>query len=122
MDRAASDETFHIPQFEGSDGARVQGQTEFVTTIQGVLGVLLPAAFAGVRKMQDSAQSIGVEKAWKHLGNIVRVCRRGKLIGHGIYLFALASALDYAIDKTRAIGTENPGNAHHQMLVVRLQN
>jgi hypothetical protein len=99
MDRTESNEISHIAQSEGSDGARSQRHAKFVTTIQGVLGVLLPAAFAGVRKMQDSAQSIGIEKNWKCGRDIVRVRRRGEFISHGIDLFALASTLDYAIDK-----------------------
>ena len=37
-------------------------------------------------------------------------------------MVAFAGPLDHAIDKTRARWPEDPGDAHHKMLMVRLQN
>ena len=118
MDRAASDKTLHIPQFKGSDGARLQGQTKFMTTIQGVLGVLLPAAFAGVGKMQQAIVAvvadpgpnrIGLEEnGQKHFRDITGVSRRGELVRNSRDIFAFAGAFDYCINEARALRAEDP--------------
>ena len=56
------------------------------------------------------------------VGNVLGIGRCGEFVGDCIDLFPFARALDDGIDKTRAIRTEDPGDADHKMLVVRLQN
>ena len=72
--------------------------------------------------MQNSVRNIRTEKTWQHFRDIVCVRRRGKLVGYGIDMVAFAGPFDHAIDKTWARWSEDPGDAHHKMLVVRLQN
>src|SRR5207302_5825330 len=89
---------------------------------QRILRVLLPAAFTGAGKMQNSVRNIRTEKTWQHFRDIARVRGRGKFVCDCVDMFVLAGPLDHAIDKTWARRSEDPGDAHHKMLMVRLQN
>ena len=72
--------------------------------------------------MQNSVRNIHIEKTWQHFRDIARVRGRGKFVCDCVDMFVFARPLDHAIDKTRARWSEDPGDTHHKMLVVRLQN
>ena len=121
INRTGCDPVFHIAHTARLDRCGFERNAFRVTAIDCPLGVFLPTAFAGACEVQNAARNIAIEKLRKCLRDIAGVRGRGNFVGDGIDLIAFPGALDHAVDKTRPIRTENPGDTHDKM-TVRLQN
>src|SRR5215469_11872385 len=56
------DPVFHIAQFQSIDSSRFQRNAGIAAAIQSPLRILLPTAFAGIGKMQNTAFNAAIEE------------------------------------------------------------
>src|SRR3954470_21674093 len=96
-----------------------QRQASLTTTVERALRVFLPRALSIIGEVPDAAWScVPIEEAWKHVGNVARISRRRGLVANGRDRFGLTRALNHVIDKTGAIGTEDPRNTHNDVCFI----
>ena len=72
--------------------------------------------------MQDAAFDVPVEKLWQRPGDVVRISRRGELVRDCFDTLVFLCLLDHCVDKTGTIRAKNPGNAHHEIPILRSQH
>src|SRR5690348_18383761 len=85
-----------------------------------MLGVFLPSALPGARKMDDAR--VDIKKARQHFGEIKGVTRGGPFVGDRFDFLFVARPFNHRIDEAWPVGTENPGNSRYQVPIACLKH
>src|SRR4030081_3282863 len=119
--RPARDKVLHVGEFDWRDCSRFQRHAEFVTAIDGVLRILLPAALVGIGEVQNALETARpravrrgdapapITKTFgKHLRDVKRVSGGGEFVRARVNMLVFARALNDRVNKTRPIRAEDP--------------
>src|SRR5438270_2823040 len=123
VSRPFRDETLHLRERRRADRARLHRHAFRAAAIERALRVLLPAALAAVREMQNAAYLFLVrEQRLQQFREVERVGRRRPLVGDRAHLLALARLINRPIHKARPVRPEHPRHPDDERALVRFQH